>query len=145
MKTGTVRVSEEFIKSDGTKKWYAHEKQYNQDTEEPSDVFAKAESEMNAYVKKSSQVILDNSIPPSPPQIITIERTSENVRIADTIRIIYACTELTGDSGLESYRKIAECNEETKSAYEIMRKKLTKKESQELLDATNEFYKNKNK
>ncbi len=82
MKTGTVRVSEEFIKPDGTKKWYAHEKQYNQDTEEPSDVFAKAESEMNAYVKKSSQVILDNSTRLDPPtEIPVINKAEERLAI----------------------------------------------------------------
>ncbi len=82
MKTGTVRISEEFIKPDGTKKWYAHEKQYNQDTEDPMDAFAKAEAEMNAYVKKSSQVILDNSTRLGPPtEIPVINKAEERLGI----------------------------------------------------------------
>jgi hypothetical protein len=80
MKTGTVRVSEEFIKPDGTKKWYAHEKQYNQDTEDPQDVFAKAEAEMNAYAKKSIQVT--PQCPPAPPtEIPVINKAEERLGI----------------------------------------------------------------
>jgi len=146
MKTGTIRISEEFTKPDGNKKWYAHEKQYNQDTEDPLDVFAKAEAEMNAYIKKDSQVITENSLPPVPPPVINVDRTPEDIRVAQLIKDIYACTELDGDNGLWSYSKVAETNDEAKAAYEIMGKKLRKKESQDLLNATNEFYeKRKNK
>jgi hypothetical protein len=80
MKTGTVRVSEEFIKPDGTKKWYAHEKQYNQDTEDPQDVFAKAEAEMNSYAQKSIQVT--PQYPPAPPiEIPVINKAEERLAI----------------------------------------------------------------
>lgn len=80
MKTGTVRVSEEFIKPDGTKKWYAHEKQYNQDTEDPQDVFATAESEMNAYVKNSNQVT-PQYLPAPPTEIPVINKAEERLGI----------------------------------------------------------------
>jgi len=82
MKQGTVRVSEEFVKPDGTKKWYAHEKQYNQDTEDPMDVFAKAEAEMNAYIKKNSQVAINGTIPPGPPtELPVINKAEERLGI----------------------------------------------------------------
>lgn len=136
MKTGTVRVSEEFIKPDGTKKWFAHERQYNQDTEDPLDVFAVAEAKMNDYAKSSSQVILDNSNPytsaigsnshgiPIPHPIITIERTSEDERIAELIRDIYACTEIDGNNGLLTYNKLASTCKEAQQAFDIMFRKL---------------------
>jgi hypothetical protein len=127
MKQGTVRVSEEFTKPDGTKKWYAHEKQYNQDTEDPMDVFAKAEAEMNAYVKTSSQVILDNSVPPGPPPVINIERTSEDRRISELVRDICSCTEFDGENGLKSYSTLATTCEEARMAYNAMSRKLAKK------------------
>lgn len=155
MKTGTVKVSEEFIKADGTKKWFGHEKQYDQDTEDPLDVYAKAESEMNTYVKKSNQVMADNldpyganlkwaqpSTPPGPPPVITIERTSEDKRIAELIRDIYACTQLDGDNGLWTYSKLASTSNEVQNIYAIMEKKLREKEVTQILDATNEHYKN---
>src|SRR5690348_314288 len=125
MKIGTVRISEEFIKPDGTKKWYAHEKQYNQDTEDPLDVFAKAEAEMNAYIKKDSQVITENSLPPGPPPVINVDRTPEDIRVAQLIKDIYACTELKGDNSLLSFQKLSESNKEVKSAYDIMHRKIS--------------------
>jgi hypothetical protein len=145
MKQGTVRVSEEFTKPDGTKKWYAHEKQYNQDTEDPMDVFAKAEAEMNAYVKTSSQVILDNSVPPGPPPVINVERTSEDRRIADLVKDIYACTQLDGNNGLWSYSKLASTSTLAQQAYDVMGKKLRAKESQELLDKSKVVHTKTNK
>src|SRR6478609_11456156 len=82
MKQGTVRVAEEFIKPDGTKKWYTHEKQYNQDTEDPVDVFAKAEAEMNAYIKKSSQAAINGTIPPGPStELPVINKAEERLGI----------------------------------------------------------------
>jgi hypothetical protein len=65
-------------------------------------------------------------IPPGPPPVITIERTSEDKRIADLIRDIYACTKIEGDDGLFSYRKMAASNKEAEGAYNIMYKKLNK-------------------
>ena len=127
MKTGTIRISEEFTKPDGNKKWYAHEKQYNQDTESPLDVFAKAEAEMNAYIKKDSQVITENSLPPGPSPVINVDRTPEDIRVAQLIKDIYACVVLDGEHGLYSYRTLAETtSKETKSAFDIMEKRLKK-------------------
>lgn len=122
MKTGTVRVSEEFIKPDGTKKWYAHEKQYNQDTEEPSDVFAKAESEMNAYVKKSSQVILENSIPPGPPPVIQIKPEDRETGL--TPETLLSCSDI---KILEAYRLMVKGKPELERAYVLRHDQLSGK------------------
>lgn len=82
MKIGTVRVSEEFIKPDGTKKWFSHERQYDMDTEDPLEVFAKADAIMTAFAKSNSQGILDNSIPPGPPtELPVINKAEERLGI----------------------------------------------------------------
>lgn len=65
--------------------------------------------------------------------LITVDRTTEDERIAKLIAEIYSCTEIGGDSGLGSYWTLSQSNETTKLAYEVMRKKLVKKESDELL------------
>ena len=138
MKTGTVRVSEEFIKPDGTKKWYAHEKQYNQDTEDPQDVFATAESEMNAYVKKSSQVILDNSIPPGPPPVIQIK--PEDRRVGVTVEDILSCNDIPT---IDSYRLLIKDQPLLQAAYDKRREEIKQAEIADIMRRTNEITKNK--
>lgn len=137
MKQGTVRVSQEFTMPDGNKKWLAHERQYDMDTEDPLEVFAKADSIMNAFAKSSTPGFSDNSIPPGPPPVIAVERTSEDQRIAELIRDIYACTELDGPNGLWTYNKLASTRTEVQLAYDVMGKKLRAKESSELLEKCN--------
>src|SRR5690349_4348274 len=72
------------------------------------------------WYKSKNIGLPDNSIPPGPPPIINVERTSEDRRIAELIRDIYACKGLDGDDGLLSFQKLADSNKEAKSAYDIM-------------------------
>lgn len=108
--------------------------------ESPLDALDRSQELVQQWYKSKNLPFDSNVIPPGPPPVINVERTSEDVRVAKLIKDIYACTELEGENGLWTYSKLAETNTEAKAAYEIMGKKLRKKGSQELLDATNEFY-----
>lgn len=151
MKQGTVKFSKEFITPIGLKEWVTIEYPLDFNHENVYDVYDRVVEMVNKCHERNQIQINPEyahlqSVPPGPPPVINVERTSEDVRIAELIKDIYACTQLTGSTGLESYRKIADTNSATIAAYEVMRNKLTKKESQELLDATNDFYeKRKNK
>lgn len=150
MKQGTVKFSKEFVTPIGLKEWVGIEMEYDMSSECPKEVLTNARTIIEQWYKESNQQVsfdirpsgsgLYESVPIGPPPVINVERTSEDIRIAELIRNIYACTELDGENGLWSYYKLASTNEEAKLAYEIMGKRLRKKESQDLLDATNEFY-----
>lgn len=72
----------------------------------------------------------------SGPRVIAVERTSEDVRVAELIRDIYRCTEFEGDDGLVSYYKLASAHPEAQAAYDVMKNKLVSKETKEILDTT---------
>lgn len=59
-----------------------------------------------------------------PSNVITVERTSEDIRIAELIRDIYACTEIEGPNGLLTYNKLASTCKEAQQAFDIMYRKL---------------------
>jgi hypothetical protein len=71
-----------------------------------------------------------NSVPHGPPPIINVERTSDDKRIAELIRNIYACTEIEGDSGLLTYNKLASTCKEAQQAFDIMFSKLAPKSTE---------------
>jgi hypothetical protein len=96
------------------------------------------------WYKSKNIGLSDNSIPPGPPPVINIERTSEDRRIAELIRDIYACKGLDGDNGLWTYSKLASTSAEVQSVYCIMEKKLRDKEISSIMEATNAGIKNKN-
>lgn len=110
--------------------------------ESPLAAFDRSQAIIEQWYKSKNIPFESNGIPPGPPPIINVQRTSEDTRIAELVRDIYACTQLDGDNGLWSYSKLATTCEEAKLAYEVMGKKLRAKESQQLLDTTEEYYKN---
>lgn len=130
MKTGTVRVSEEFIKPDGTKKWFSHEKQYNIDTEDPLNVFANADAKISEYAKMSGQVILYNSqpsssglyesVPPGHPPIIQVNPGDREVGV--TVESIMSCQDLIT---LDTYKFLVKSNAELTRAFEVRKEQLT--------------------
>jgi len=125
MKQGTVKYSEEFVTPIGLKKWFGVELQYDMDTEDPP--FDKAKSIVAKAAMTSignNHLSFDSSIAPGPSPVISVERTSEDQRIADLIGNIFACTELDGDNGLMSYNKLACTNREAQNAFDIMFRKL---------------------
>lgn len=126
MKQGIVKFSKEFVTAIGTKEWVGVEMEYDMSTECPRDVLTNAKTIVEQWHQSSNQGTLDNSIPPGPPPIINVQRTSEDTRIAELVRDIYACTQLDGDNGLWSYSKLATTCEEAKLAYEVMEKKINK-------------------
>lgn len=128
MNKGTVKYSKEFITPTGLKEWVT--------LDWPVDVPFDEKKAMETFVKvkefvcnynPSSQGLLDNSLPPGPPSIINVERTSEDQRVAELIRDIYACTELDGDNGLYTWRTLAATCPEASAAYDVMLNKLSKK------------------
>lgn len=70
------------------------------------------------------------------PRVISVERTSEDVRVAELIRDIYRCTEYEGENGLVTYYKLASAHPEAQAAYDVMKNKLVAKETKEILDTT---------
>lgn len=80
------------------------------------------------YRKQNPQFNPDSSTPPGPPPVIKVERTSEDTRIAELMRDIYACTEIDGDNGLLTYNKLASTCKEAQQAFDIMFRKLAKAE-----------------
>lgn len=88
------------------------------------------------WYKSNNIPVESNSMPPGPSPIISVERTSEDIRIADLIRSMYACTRLDGDDGLFSFHTLASTNVETKAVYDVVKNKLVAKESNDLLVAT---------
>lgn len=132
MKTGTIKYSQEFRSIEGSR-WIGIELQYDMSSETPGDVYKEAERLVHSFANTSGQPILDNSPAPGPPPVITIERTSEAERDAELIRNIYACTQLTGNDGLQTFYTVAQKSEAGKMAYDVMKRKLVKIESDELL------------
>jgi hypothetical protein len=143
MKKGTVKFSKEFKTIIGTSEWVGIEMEYDMSTECPRDVLTNAKTIVEQWRKESNsganELSLDelNIIPPGPPPVISVERTSEDVRIAELIRGMYACTKLDGDDGLFSFYTLASAHVETKAVYDVVKNKLVSKESKELLDAAN--------
>ena len=103
--------------------------------ESPLDALDKSQELVQQWYKSKNLPFDSNAIPPGPPPVITIERTSETERIAKLIKDIYACTELKGDNGLLSYAKVAATtSRETQEVYDIMYRKLKINPSYESLD-----------
>lgn len=129
MKQGTVKFSKEFRMLSGNV-WLGIENEYDMNTQDPLEVFKKAEETVNQFAKMSGLVFTIESIPPAPPTeipSIKVERTSEDARIAELIRDIYACTELEGDNGLYTWRTLAATCPEASAAYDVMLNSLSNK------------------
>jgi hypothetical protein len=133
---GIAKHSAEYMDATGLKRWHTLELEFDQSTKHPLDALSEVETLVQQAVSKSiSQVILDNSNPYTSaigsnsygsliPPIIAIERTSEDERIAELIRDIYACTEINGNNGLLTYNKLASTCKEAQQAFDIMFRKL---------------------
>src|SRR6266536_3163778 len=129
MKQGIVKFSKEFVTPIGLKEWASCEREYDMASEEPRDVLTAAKKTVIEWHEASNKGMADSSIPPGPPPVINVERTSEDKRIADLVKDIYACTQLDGDSGLWSYSKLASTSTLAQLAYDVMGKKLRSVES----------------
>lgn len=106
------------------------------DGESPLDALDRSKELVDQWYKSNNIPVESNSMPPGPSPIISVERTSEDIRIADLIRSMYACTRLDGDDGLFSFHTLASTNVETKAVYDVVKNKLVAKESNDLLVAT---------
>lgn len=94
--------------------------------ESPLDALDKSQELVQQWYKSKNLPFDSSAIPPGPLEVINVERTSEDVRVAKLIKDIYACTELEGENGLLSYAKVAATtSRETQQVYDIMFKKLT--------------------
>lgn len=135
MKQGIVKFSKEFVTPIGLKEWVGVELTYDMINENPIDVLDSAKKTVNEWYKfsntENNESFNLSSAVVAP--VINVQRTSEDTRIAELVRDIYACTQLDGDNGLWSYSKLATTCKEAELAYEVMAKKLRKKESDELL------------
>lgn len=133
---GTVRYSEEFIKPDGCKAWFGHEKQYDQDTQDPpfEEVVRTVMNEVkkrsdNYSVIGSSRPLIDER--DVLPEIHVEKDLTEENRMLTLISDIESCTDL---KVLETYGWMAANFKEKKgdtrlsSAYERKYDQLTQKQ-----------------
>jgi hypothetical protein len=68
--------------------------------ESPLDALDRSQELVQQWYRSKNLPFDTNFVPPGPPPVISVERTSEDKRIADLIRDMYACTDLAGDNGL---------------------------------------------
>lgn len=130
-----IKFSKEFITPIGLKEWVGLEWDVDVpfDEKKAMEVFSRVKEFVCNY-QTNNQGLFDNPIPPGPPPVITIERTSEDKRIAELIRDIYACTEIDGDNGLITYNKLASTCREAQQAFDIMFNKLSPNAGESLDD-----------
>lgn len=123
---GTVRYSEEFIKPDGCKAWFSHEKQYDQDTQDPpfEEVVRTVTNEVkkrsdNYSVMGSSRPLIDErgNFQPMPiEEEIVIGTKPEDILSSPDLVV------------LESYRWIIKGKSELERAYILRHDQLTQKQ-----------------
>jgi len=96
--------------------------------ESPLDALDKSQELVQQWYKSKNLPFMEaNPQPPGPPPVINVDRTPEDIRVAQLIKDIYACVVLDGEHGLYSYRTLAETtSKETKSAFDIIEKRLKK-------------------
>lgn len=105
------------------------------DTEDPENKLDEIKSiEERWYAKHNPQLHPESTVPPGPPPVIKVGRTSEDTIVADLIREIYQCTELGGDHGLLSFERLASRYPGAEAAYNVMKNKLKKTVPYESLD-----------
>jgi hypothetical protein len=80
----------------------------------------------------------NNSVPPGPPPVIQVR--AEDRAIGVTVDDIKSCQDLVT---LDSYRIIIRGKADLEKAFMERRPELVKRESNQLLDAANQYYKNK--
>lgn len=79
---------------------------------------------VDQWHKANNPGIPDSSMPPGPPPVISVQRTSEDTRIAELVKSIYACRQLDGENGLYTYSKLSSAYALAQLAYDVMEKKL---------------------
>ena len=120
---GTVRYSEEFIKPDGCKAWFSHEKQYDQDSQDPP--FDEVVRTVKNAVKKQSDTFTLTVSDPSRISVgeIQVEKEPE---IGLTPQDILSSPDLTV---LESsYKWLVKGKPELERAYILRHDQLTQKQ-----------------
>lgn len=125
MKQGIVKFSKEFVTETGLKEWVGIELEFDASSESALDALRRAETIVREYQRPKSYLMQYES---SHPAQQAPQRTTEDEKIADTIKGMYACTELEGDDGLLTFRKVAAGNRETQNVFDIMFMKLSKKQ-----------------
>lgn len=95
--------------------------------ESPLDALDRSQALVEQWYKSKNLPFESNSVPPGPPPIINVQRTSEDKRVAELVADIYKCTNLEGDTGLFSFQKLSTTCKEAGLAYNVMYNKLSKK------------------
>lgn len=120
---GTVKYSEEFIKPDGCKAWFSHEKQYDQDTQDPP--FDELVRTVKSEVKKQADSYTLSISDPSRILVpdIHVEKEPE---IGITVDQILSCNDLTVLDACYKYPTKGKL--ELERAYLLRRDQLTQKQ-----------------
>jgi len=116
MKEGIVKYSEEFVNSVGLKKWRGIELPFDMKSEDPLDVFARAESIVIRSQANMKEVQVDNvSIP-----VIQVQK--EEKAIGLYVEDIMSCKSILV---LDTYRPLIKDNTELQKAFDARRVQLT--------------------
>lgn len=94
--------------------------------ESPIDSLNRSQEIVDQWYKSKNLPFESNPVPPGPPPVINVQRTSEDIRIAELVGDILKCTSLEGDNGLYSYQKLSTTCKEAGIAYNTMHNKLSK-------------------
>lgn len=130
---GTVRYSEEFIKPDGLKGWFSHEKQYDQDTQDPP--FEEIVRTVRDEIKKHSDLFTLTVSNPSRISVGEIQVDKpEETRIGILVEDIMSCLDIPT---IDSYRLLVKGKPELEAAYEKRREEIKQAEIKDIMDRTN--------
>ena len=131
MKTGTIKYSAEFKTLDGNR-WLGIEMEYDMNTDNPIEVFNKAEDTINTFARSRGLLIdITPQYPPSgwlpsinqPLREIQVEKDDKEV--GDPIKEILSAPDL---KELETYRWQINKNPELERAYILRYDELTNKQ-----------------
>lgn len=115
MKEGIVKYSEEFVNSVGLKKWRGIELPFDMNTENPLDVFAKAERIVVQSQGNSKEVVFEGASIP----VIQIDKEEKATGLY--IEDIMSCKSV---KVLDAYASLVANNEKLKEAWERRRSQL---------------------
>ncbi len=143
LKKGTVKFSKEFKTMTGNV-WLGLENEYDMGSEDPIEVFKRAEHTIQEYAKASGLVVYfdsnSNVLNPDFHPLPVITSYNEEPQIGVTPEVIMSCQEL---AVIDSYRLLIKGKPDLESAYETRRKQIVAGEISDIMKRTEDLRKPK--